>query len=171
MYFNQKQFINDLELKLVSQKREVEPRKVFLDRISKEVDISIFTLLRFKDGIIENEVIADYYRVCEWMKKDPLMYLFNFTTYYHTQEERKPILLMRLPSYIPMQYVSKINEHALEKDLERDYHVMIIYDPNSKQEELVIELLSVKNISESENQKIVTLTEDTRKLLEGYNED
>lgn len=71
MYFNEELFKHHFSL---------AARGLDVQTIVEEANVPLFSVMRFKEGIIQNEVITDYYKICKWMGKDPLMYLIDMTS-------------------------------------------------------------------------------------------
>lgn len=72
MYFNETQFRLDFQDSLGKQT---------LDKVSNEIEVPIFSLSRFQVGIVQNETVVDYYKVCKWMKKDPVYYIIDMSSF------------------------------------------------------------------------------------------
>lgn len=68
MYFNSKLFKK--HFKIAKGTRT-------LDMLLPEVKIGLFALQRFEQGKVEDEVMSDYWEVCKWMGKSPLIYFVN----------------------------------------------------------------------------------------------
>ena len=50
-----------------------------LESVSKKIEVPMFSLSRFQVGLVENETIIDYYKVCKWMNQEPVMYVVDMS--------------------------------------------------------------------------------------------
>lgn len=94
MYFNQELF---------KQHFFLAAKDLDLQTIVEESNVPLFSVMRFKEGIIENEVITDYYKICKWMGQDPLMYLINLS-------QIQPLGVLKVNSDFSEEEVEKFKE-------------------------------------------------------------